>query len=75
MMSVSKNDGIKGLILFVLTALLLSLYNVFQTGIIPTTWAEWQPIVASAGSAMVAYVLKNFLTNSEDKFLISEPKA
>lgn len=69
MMSLSKKDVFKSIILLALTALILGVYDVLQTGVFPLTWVAWQPILASAASACLAYIIKSFLTNSEDKFL------
>lgn len=74
MMTVSKKDALKSIVLLALTAIVLGAYNTLQDGIFPITWAQWQPILASSCSAMLAYIIKNFLTNSDDKFLKAEGK-
>lgn len=60
----------KGLITAVLTTLLTGAYALIESG--SFTWVTFKPyVVASIGSG-IAYILKNFLSNSEGKFLKKE---
>lgn len=72
MMTVSKRDALKSIILLFITGLVMGLYNVLVTGEFPLTWGQWQPILATSVAAAIAYIIKNFLTTSDDKFLGKE---
>jgi hypothetical protein len=43
-----------------------------NSGTFPSTWNDLKPIVLAAISAGLAYILKNWLTNSDDQFLKKE---
>ena len=73
-LSLNWLDALKGFILSVLTALVTSVYQLIEAGTIQFTWVFWQPVVYSALAAGLAYIVKNFLTSSDDKFLKTEPK-
>lgn len=62
-------DLLKGLIVAVFTAFLTGALSIFQTGNIEWTWLFWQPTIYASITAGIAYLLKNWLTNSEDKFI------
>ena len=68
-MTLNWLDALKGFILAVLTALVTSVYQLIQLGTIQFTWVFWQPVVYSALAGGLAYLIKNFLTNDDDKFL------
>lgn len=70
--ALSIKDGIKGLITAVLTVVVTMLLTLVNTGEFPATMEQWKPILLGALSTGMAYVLKNFLTNSDDKFLTKE---
>ena len=63
------NDLVKGLIVAVIGALVTGLYNALQGGTIEFTWLFFKPIVLASVVAGLSYIIKNWLTNSEDKFL------
>jgi hypothetical protein len=63
----------KALILTFITALLTGIYQLLQVGTL-LTWESFKPVVLSAIAAVIGYLLKNVLTNSNDEFLKSEPK-
>jgi hypothetical protein len=65
-------DVLKGFILAVLSALTVGLYQAVELGTIEFTWIFWNPIVMTSIGAGLAYLIKNFFTNSEDKFLTKE---
>ena len=67
-LSLQWKDGLKGFITAVATALITSIYSIIQTGGMPTH-DQWKVILLSSVSAGFAYLLKNFLTNSDDKLL------
>ena len=68
-----KNDLIKGFIVAVLTVVLTGSLTSLQAGVLPDL-ATVKTLIVTGLGAGVAYILKNLLTNSEDKFLKKEPK-
>ena len=66
------NDLVKGLIVTILTALVTGLYMGINEGTFNFTWLFFKPIVLSSVSAGLAYILKNWLSNSEGKILKKE---
>lgn len=73
-LQLSKNDLVKGFILAVLTVLVTNIYNAIQFGELPTDWLFWKRQLTVGLAAGFAYLIKNFFTSSEDKFLKKEPK-
>lgn len=71
-LTLSPKDIFKGFILATITAIITSLYAIINTGTFPTDWATWKTILLIALSAGISYLLKNFATNSKDKFLKKE---
>jgi hypothetical protein len=70
--SLTIKDGVKGLITSILTVIVTMLFSIVNSGTFPATWTDWKPIVLAAISAGLAYILKNWLTNSDDQFLKKE---
>ncbi len=64
----------KGLLIAFLTALFTGLIQLFEAGPFTFTWLTFQPIVYSAISAAMAYLIKNFFTNSTGDILTKELK-
>ena len=62
----------KGLLIAFLTALFTGLIELFQAGPFAFDWVTLQPIVYSAISAALAYLIKNFFTNSTGDLLKKE---
>jgi hypothetical protein len=67
-------DAVKALLMVILTAFITALYNAMQIGTIEFTWIFFKPIMFTSLSAGLAYIIKNWLTNSEDQFLKPEKK-
>jgi hypothetical protein len=67
-------DLVKGMIVAALTVVVTALGTSLQNQSLPTV-EQWQQIGMMALAAGLSYFLKNFLTNSEDKFLATDPKA
>lgn len=65
----------KGLLIAFLTALLGGLLELLQAGMLPTTWAAFQPILELSLAASVSYLLKNLFTNSEGQIAKGEKSA
>ena len=74
-LQLGMKDFIKGLILTVITVVITGLYTVLTATppALPTA-AEWGSLGLMGMAAGVSYLIKNFLTSSEDKFLTKEPK-
>ena len=72
-LEVNKRDMVKGLIVAVLTAFLTGIMAVLKEGGLPTS-DDLKAIGLTTLAATLSYILKNFLTNTEDKFLAAEPE-
>ena len=70
-LSLNTKDFIKGLFLSVLTSVLTIIYSSLQSG---SLTIEWKAVGTAAITAALAYITKNYLTNSEDQILKTEPK-
>jgi len=62
-------DFLKGFIVAVITVLLTGLYQAIEAGQFPTSWTQWKAILIASLGAGIAYIIKNLLSNSQDKFL------
>ena len=67
-------DLLKGALVSMLVIIATALLTIVENGDILTLmdWATLKPIIIAGISGFVAYLLKNFLTNSEDKILKKE---
>lgn len=72
-LQVNGRDLIKGVIVAVLASVVTALAAILESGALPTV-SQWKSIGMMAAAAGLSYFLKNFLTNSEDKFASPEPK-
>jgi len=59
-------DFFRGLIIAVLTALVTFLYNTMESGELIFNWKQ---IATTSLTAALAYIIKNYLSNSEGAFL------
>jgi uncharacterized MnhB-related membrane protein len=59
-------DFFKGLIVAVLSALVTFLYNTMESGEVVL---NWKMIGTTSLTAALAYIIKNYLSNDEGKFL------
>lgn len=73
-LSLNWLDLLKGLLVAVLGAILTGVYQALQAGTIQFIWLFWQPILFTGLSAGIAYLIKNFLTNSTGQPLKPEQK-
>jgi hypothetical protein len=62
----------RGVLIAFATAFFTALAAALAQGGVSFTWAYFNPIVMAGVSALIAYLLKNFSTNSKDKFLKKE---
>lgn len=64
--SLNGKDLIKGLVIAILTPALLIIQQSLDAGI----WTfNWKQIAMASVAGLVSYLMKNLLTNSDDKFL------
>jgi len=71
-LNLNGKDLIKGFIVAFLGALLSIVYNYIEAGTLVFTWAFFKPVLLTSLGAGIAYLLKNFFTNSEQNFLNKE---
>ena len=71
--TLGKRDFFKGLTVSIGTAVTTGLMQSLNAGRFPNNEDLRMIGLASAGAGC-AYVLKNLFTNSEDKFMMKEPK-
>ncbi len=67
-------DLIKGFVMAVFSVLVTYAGQAIQTGSLPLDAHTWLLEAKIALGAGIAYLLKNFLTNSNDQILKAEPK-
>ena len=71
-LSITIKDVLKGAIVAVLTSIATAVIPILQTGEIPGIEQLHTILIAGVGAG-VAYLLKNFFTNSNDQILTREP--
>ena len=69
--SVNWKDGIRGLFLSIMTSAGIALQHVLDSGLVPDK-ASLKTAGIAGVAAGLAYVIKNFLTNSNDEMLKPE---
>jgi len=72
-LSLNAKDAIKGLVVAFFSAVLTGIYQLIQTGG-SLTWPTIKPILITGVVALLGYLIKNVLTNSQDQLIIKEPK-
>ena len=65
-------DLAKGLLVAVIGAILTGVYQAIQAGSLVWTWLFWQPIILTGVGAGLAYLIKNFFSNSSGEPLKTE---
>lgn len=70
-LSLNTKDFIKGLLLSVFTSVISIVYTSVEAG---NLTFDKKAIATTALTTALGYIMKNLLTNSEDKFLTSEGK-
>ena len=70
--SLSLSDVWKGLIMTFLGALVSGVMTVIQSGVFAFDWITFKPILMGAIGAGLAYILKNFFSNSNGQFATKE---
>jgi hypothetical protein len=69
---INGNDILKGILVAFLTAFVTGLYRGIEMGTFDLTWLFLKPLVLGSVGSMLAYIIKNWLTNSDDKILKAE---
>lgn len=72
-LSLKYRDLFKGFVVSMITVLITSLYNIIKEGNFPNL-SDWKMIGATALTAGLSYLIKNFCTNSEGEILKREPE-
>lgn len=67
----NSRDFINGLIVVMFCTLITGLYQLIANGGV-INWLTIKPVVIAAIGSGVAYLTKNFLTNSKGKFMMRE---
>lgn len=70
--TLDTRDLINGLIIAFLTALLTGIIEILGNGAV-FTWLTLKPVLIAGISAALAYLIKNFSTNSHNQFFTREP--
>ena len=70
-LSLNFRDFVKAIIMVFISAFLTGLYQMLQKDF-AFDWVSLKPVLMSSIAAVVAYLLKNFFTNSKDQFLSKE---
>ena len=69
--SLQTKDFVKGLFIAVLTSVITIVYTSVSAGQLEF---DWKTIATTALTSALAYVMKNFVTNSNDELLKKETK-
>jgi putative flippase GtrA len=67
-LNLNLKDLVKGFIVAIVTALLTGIYQVIQSGGV-FDWITIKPVVIASVGAGISYIIKNYLTNSNDEIL------
>ena len=65
-------DLLKGLLIAFIGAILTGVYKAIEAGTLTFTWAFFQPILLAGIGSGLAYLIKNFFTNSLGEILKPE---
>lgn len=71
-LKLNSNDLFKGAILAFITVVVTAIYQAIEADVAFLSWAFFAPVLKNALLAVVSYFIKNFLTNSQGKFLTKE---
>ena len=72
--NINFTDLFKGAITAVISALLMTVYTMLNSGTMNFAWAFWKPSILAAFAAGIGYIIKNFFSNSKGQFAQAEPK-
>jgi len=69
---INFKDIALGSLMAFLSASLTGLYQLLSAGTLPSSFSEIKPVLIVGTAAFVAYIIKNFFTNSEGNLLKKE---
>ena len=69
MFKVGYRDAVKGLIVSVLSSVITTLLSFIEKNGLVLSPEEWRTVATVAVTTFLGYMLKNFLTDREDKFI------
>lgn len=69
MFKLGYRDAIKGVVMSVLSAVLTTLLSIIQQNGLALTGAELKMIATVAITTLLSYLIKNFFTDKNDKFI------
>lgn len=72
LLTLNWRDAIRGTLLAAITMIIGIVYKMIEAGAFPADWDTWNGILISSAGAGLSYLLKNFMTNSDDKVLKKE---
>ena len=72
-LSLNWKDALKGFLVAILTVIITGFISAIQAGTITFTWVFFDPLLLSGLGAGLAYLLKNFFSNSNSQVLTKEP--
>lgn len=70
-LTLNWKDAAKAIALTFITALVTGIYQLLQVNA-TLDWTTLKPVLVAALGAAIAYLIKNFFTNSEDKIMKGE---
>jgi hypothetical protein len=73
-LKINIKDIALGSLMAFLSSVITGLYEYLNAGKFPSTWVEFKPIIIVGLSSFVAYIIKNFFTNSQGDLLKKEQK-
>lgn len=68
-LNLNSKDILKGAFIAGLMAILTGVYQAIEANSFPSDWNSWKVILISGIGSFIAYLIKNFLTNSNDIIL------
>lgn len=72
--SLKWKDAVKGFIVAVITTIITMVFQAIQNNQLPQAWNDWKVILIAGIGSGLGYIIKNFLTSSDDKFLRGDPQ-
>lgn len=71
-LKIGINDLLKGFLVAVITVVLTGIYQGLEAETFAFNWSFFKPILLSGLGAGIAYILKNWVTNSQGQILKKE---
>lgn len=71
-LKINSRDLAKSIIMAFLGSVVTALYNIVKEGMTLPSAEQWKTIFIMGLTAALAYLVKNFFTNSNDEFIKAE---